>query len=104
MDNPTKAISFYDLKPPSPCWSMVTLGYDPTIRTSTEKQNESGWRLSFHKNCLKSTLPSDSTAPEPNPPENAGGFGSGFQTVYHDLAEVFRKDLTLSLPPHLSVT
>ena len=56
------------------------------------------WSVACHSNCLTSAVPllSSSVAP-PDLPDL-----SGVPTCYHDLAEVFSKQLSLFLPPHRS--
>lgn len=56
------------------------------------------WSPHCAARCLRSVVPptlSATSDPTPEPTDL-----SGVPSVYHDLGEVFRKDLALSLPPH----
>uniref|UniRef100_A0A3P9C5M7 ribonuclease H n=1 Tax=Maylandia zebra TaxID=106582 RepID=A0A3P9C5M7_9CICH len=70
--------------------------HNPTI--NWQKGGITGWGEECHMTCLKAAVPPNKSVTGPEPPRSSDL--ADVPSVYHDLAEVFRKDRAQSLPPH----
>lgn len=70
--------------------------HNPTI--NWQKGGITGWGEECHMTCLKTAVPPNKSVTGPEPPQSSDL--ADVPSVYHDLAEVFRKDRAQSLPPH----
>lgn len=96
--NHTEVLSLFVFKAPQ---TPLVLGH-PWLRQHNphidwKSECVVGWGVDCHMNCLRAATP-----PSASPPNNLSEPPdlTSVPPVYHDLAEVFRKDHAQSLPPH----